>query len=924
MTRGEAAFRPATGEPLPPSIVFLSDLGRRSLAIAGGKGANLGELLHAGLPVPPAFCLTTAAYAEAAAVARLDEIVERLNATAPSNTARLQALAASARQRLLAAPVPEATRQAIRRAYAMLSSRRASDAVPVAVRSSATAEDLPEASFAGQQETYLNVVGAESIVDAVRRCWASLWSERAVVYRAWNGIDQRTVRLAVVVQELIQASVAGVLFTANPVTGRRRQAVIDASFGLGEAVVSGAVTPDHFVVDTADGAILERRLGDKRRRVVALPAGGTRLEEEDRSAHTACLSDEQLRRLAQLGVQVEVCFGTPQDIEWALDSGGAFWLLQARPITTLFPLPANAPTGDDLRVYFSFNVAQGVLGPITPMGRQAFRLMGSGLAALVGRPVTNPLDGPASLVEAAERIFLDLTPLLQNPLGQRLIIRALQNMEARSAAMIALLSANPRVLAQARRAPLWQSMGAVLTLTSVLMRTRILPRTLWALVRPDSARARAQRAAAEALALSHLPPEAGPEEHLRTVERLLLKGPPHFGPYVIPVVLAGIGSWVAAGALLAGIATAGELQAISRGLPHNPTTAMDLDLWALAQRVRADERLAHEVRATPPEQLAHDYLAGRLPPVLQDGLASFLRRYGHRGVGEVDLGLPRWVEDPAYLLAVLAGSLLATPQTLAPDAQFRKAQDEASAVVDRLVRRARATSRWRGWLVRVLLSRARALAGQREAPKFYAVQLLARARLLLKPVGDALATTGRLERPDDIFSLTLPEAHAALAGADLRPLVRERRAAYAREQRRRHVPRVLLSDGTEPAAAASWSSGASQPHVLQGTPASAGVVTAHARVVLDPHGAHLEPGEILVAPSTDPGWTPLFLTAAGLVMEMGGPMSHGAVVAREYGIPAVVGVPSATQQIVDGQLLTLDGGAGTVVLHPAIPPGAAG
>src|SRR5581483_478213 len=200
MTRGEAALPPATGEDLPPYIVFLSGLDRRSLAIAGGKGANLGELLHAGLPVPPAFCLTTAAYEEAAAVARLDEIVERLNETASSDTARLQALAASARERLLAAPVPAAIRQAIQRAYATLSSRQASEAVPVAVRSSATAEDLPEASFAGQQETYLNVVGAESLVDAVQRCWASLWSERAVVYRAWNGIDQRVVRLAVVVQ----------------------------------------------------------------------------------------------------------------------------------------------------------------------------------------------------------------------------------------------------------------------------------------------------------------------------------------------------------------------------------------------------------------------------------------------------------------------------------------------------------------------------------------------------------------------------------------------------------------------------------------------------------------------------------------------------------------------------------------------------
>ncbi len=904
-------------------VLPLSALDRHSLGVAGGKAANLGELIRAGFPVSPGCCVTTDAYARVAAGAGLDEILEALATTAAGDTAGLEALAGAARERLLAAPVPQVIADAVAQAYLALGG---GEPAPVAVRSSATAEDLPAASFAGQQDTLLQVVGVDAVLDAVRRCWASLWTARAVAYRASNGIDHRTVQLAVVVQQMVPAAVAGVLFTANPLTGKRRQAVIDASPGLGEAVVSGAVTPDHFVVDTPTGEIVERRLGDKRLRIVGLPGGGTArvaVVAELEGAAKPCLTDAQIRELARLGARVEAHFsafsplgshhpGAPQDIEWALDTAGTFWLLQARPITTLFPLPANAPASDrDLRVYFSFNVAQGVYRPITPMGLQAFRLMGSAFAALAGWPVLNPFTGPTILVEAGHRLFIDITPLLRHPIGRRAVLRAFQNMEARSAEAVGALLADSRLQPPARGP--WRTVRPLLAVLSVLLRTRILPRVLWALLRPAAARARAHRAAAEALALGNLPTDARLEDRLAAVERLLLAGPPHFGPYVIPAVIAGIGSWAAAGALLGDLASAGERQTVLRGLPYNPTTEMDLALWALAQRLRADAAAARAVRETAPERLARDYLEGRLPPLLQAGLAGFLNRYGHRGVAEIDLGLPRWGEDPAYVLGALARYLEIEDDALAPDAHFRRAQDEAGAMIAGLVRRAGAKSRLQGWVVRLLLDRARALAGLREAPKFYAVAILARVRALLQPVGEALAGAGRLEAPADVDVLTLPEARAALAGADLRPVVRERRASYERERRRRHVPRILLSDGTEPGTA----SGAvpATDGVLRGTPASAGIVTARARVILEPHGARLEPGEILVAPSTDPGWTPLFLTAAGLVMEMGGPMSHGAVVAREYGIPAVVGVPGATERIATGQEITLDGSTGTVTLH---------
>ncbi len=294
------------------AILPFEDLDRASIPIAGGKAANLGESIRAGLPVPAGFCVTTAAYELVSSGADLAPSLIALAETPPDDTARLAEIAAQIRADLLAAPIPDALARSITAAYLELGDGAT---VPVAVRSSATAEDLPFASFAGQQDTYLNIVGAEAVLDAVRNCWASLWTDRAVRYRATNGIDPRSVRLAVAVQRMVAAEVAGVLFTANPLTGRRHQAVIDASLGLGEAVVSGMVNPDHFVVNTATGEIVERRLGDKRVAIRATEGNGTQRVEMDGNKNEACLSDEQVRALAKLGARVEAHYEAPQDTE---------------------------------------------------------------------------------------------------------------------------------------------------------------------------------------------------------------------------------------------------------------------------------------------------------------------------------------------------------------------------------------------------------------------------------------------------------------------------------------------------------------------------------------------------------------------------------------------------------------------------------
>ena len=595
----------------------------------------------------------------------------------------------------------------------------------------------------------------------------------------------------------------------------------------------------------------------------------------------------------------------PQDLEWAID--GRIWLLQARPITTLFPLPTSVPaTDEDLRVYFSVNVAQGVYRPLTPMGLQAFRLLASSMATLAGHPPRDPYAGPTFFTDAGGRIFVDITPVLRNKLGSWLLDRLTQIGEARATPILRSLGADARLAPVATR--WWPVFRAVLLL---LLRGRIPLRVAQALAHPAAARARVARLEAELRALGDVPRGADASQRLRVVERMLRNTMPRVVPGIAPVFGAGLAARALAGKLLGNLATADELQVVLRGLPHNPTTQMDLALWELAREVGADPGAARTLRESPPDGLARNYREGALPPRLQAGLERFLRLYGHRGVAEIDLGLPRWSEDPTYIIGVLANYLRLGDPELAPDVQFRRGAREAEEMAADLIRRARRQDRLRGALVGFLLKRARSLAGLREVPKFYAVVVLTRARGLLLEVGEELARAGRLESAEDIFFVILPEAWSALAREDLRSVVRERRAVYDIEVKRRHVPRILLSDGTEPEAPGETAEGA-----LRGTPASPGTVSAKARVILNPSGAELEPGEILVAPSTDPGWTPLFLTAGGLVMEMGGAMSHGAVVAREYGIPAVVGAPGATERIAPGQLITVDGSAGTITIKP--------
>lgn len=810
------------------SVVGLAELDAGMVELAGGKATGLGELLRRGERVPEGFCVTTDAQ--------------------------------------VSGVLPE---RELLRAY------RALGPGPVAVRSSGTAEDLPDASFAGQQDTFLGVEGEDALLDAVRRCWDSLGTERAVAYRAAAGIGEGTARMAVVVQRMVDARVAGVLFTANPVTGCRTEMVVDAAEGLGTAVVDGTGTADHYVLDAAGGYRVLRS---------SAAAGG-------------CLDAGQLRTLGETGARLQRGLGSPQDIEWAVDAGNTLWLLQSRPITTLFP---NPPQGDEPRVYMEGGNMQGMVRPFTPMGmdgmRTATRLWCEGVG------VHTALGG---FVGIGGRMYIDLTGFVRSRYLRRPLLDSMQAYGPRVA------SAMQAVLADPRFAP---RRGLPFRLRTVLgVAARIAPGAVVglvrALVRPSAARRQAFQRVAELARPRPAPAAGGAADWLRRAEEAQR---PFMGTSMDGVMwplMAGMLAASVPATLLDGVATAAEVDTALGGLPYNVTTEMDLALWRLAVRARPHREL---LSGTPPTELAARYRAGMLPDI---GLTGFLAEYGHRAAAEVDVGVPRWAEDPAPVFAIIANYLRITDPGQAPDRRFRLAAARGEEMVRELAGRGRRARPVRGRLAAFLLRRARELAGLRELGKFAWLYTIGDMREHLLQAGGILAAHGVIETRDDVMYLDFEEAHAAARGTDQRELIARRKAAHQREQRRRNVPVVLLSDGTVPEALAPR--GNAPEGAMTGMAAAPGRASGRARVVHDPNQACIEPGEILVAATTDPGWTPLFLSAVGLVTETGSPVAHGPTVAREYGIPAVICVRDATTAIRTGQLLTVDGAAGTVTIEDA-------
>ncbi|MFG1996153.1 PEP/pyruvate-binding domain-containing protein [Actinoplanes sp. NPDC048988] len=740
------------------------------------------------------------------------------------------------------------------------------------MRSSAPGEDGDEASFAGQYETLLDVEGLEPLLAAIEVCRGSAAGERVTSYRGGGASGD----VAVVVQRMIEAEVAGVLFTANPVTGCRTEMAVDAAAGAGPAVVDGEGSVDHY-----------------------LRGGGP--------AEGGCLTSEALATLWAAGERLQARFGVPQDVEWAFDKAGELWLLQSRPITTLFPLPP--PTGD-LRVYLEFGHVQGMLQPATPMGM-------STLKALV-TAMLKPLGLHVEITDIGGRLYGDMTDLVRDPKARKRLVKLLAvDFGPRAQAAIRHVMADPRFAPVPGSAPRRTTPSPRTAFRAATGIARALARPAAARVRLTAAVERMRQASADTdpavglPAAEPAPQHRSPETAATSAEREPRgreprgqepRGHEPRGQEAHAERVRFVREWdtgespddlvwpIAAGMLAATVPgyllkNDGDVHTALGGMPHNVTIEMDLALWRLSQQVGEHRDL---LLGTPPGELSERWLAGALP---EFGLGAFLRAYGHRGAAEVDVGVPRWSEDPAPVFAAIQNCLRVTDPEQAPDRRFARAADRA----ERALRDLRRKNRLAGFL----LGRARELAGLREAGKFAGLYRLQQVRRQLLLIGAEL-----FDDPDDVMFLTVEELDAVPA----RAVIDARKAVYRREMRRRAVPVALLSDGTDVEATLPGDDGAD----LRGVAASAGRVTGQARIVLDPAGAYVEPGEVLVTATTDPGWTPLFLTAAALVTETGAVMAHGPTVAREYGIPAVICVPGATTRIRTGEVVTVDGRAGTV------------
>ncbi|MFJ4709387.1 rifamycin-inactivating phosphotransferase [Streptomyces anulatus] len=865
-------------------VLDLEEVDETRVAVVGGKGAHLGGLSRIeGIRVPDGFCVTTDAFRRAVAeVPSLDDRLDELSCLDPEDREAMRTLSAHLRRMIGEVAVPGDVSAAVIRALGRFGEQGA-----YAVRSSATAEDLPGASFAGQQDTYLNVLGRAAVLEHISRCWASVFTERAVVYRQRNGIDHRTVDMAVVVQRMVFPESSGILFTADPVTGNRKVATVDAGFGLGEALVSGLVNPDVFTV--RDGEVVSRTIAVKERAVHALPAGGTREVVVDvRQRERPALTDEEAVRLVGLGRRIEAYFGCPQDIEWCLVDGG-FRIVQSRPVTTLFPLPVLADGDSENRVYVSVGHQQMMTDAMKPLGFSMWQL-----TAMV------------PMVEAGGRLFVDVTRRLASPAsrdglldvlgkGDPLVRDALETVLGQDGFVPSLPDVLPGgPLSAGAPTPIETDRSVV---TGLIERSRTSVAALERGIRTQ-----------EGPALFDFLLEAF-EEHKRVLG----------DPLSMQAVMAGMdATWWLNDRLWQWLGERNAADTLTLSAPDNVTSEMGLALLDVADVIRPLPEVLAFLRdagqlddATFLDELAKIAGGGEA----RDAIEAYLDRYGMRCVGEIDITRPRWRERPTTLVPVILDNV----RNFGPGAAGRrfeqgrrKALEMEKEVLSRL--RTLPDGDRKADETRRMIDRVRTFIGYREYPKYGIVSRYFVYKQALLAEAERLVREGVLPEKEDAFYLTFQELHEAVRSNRVDGRLIERRKEAFRSYRELTPPRVLTSDGE--ALTGAYRRDDVPAGALTGLPVSAGTVEGRARVVLDMAEADLEAGDILITVFTDPSWSPLFVGIAGLVTEVGGLMTHGAVIAREYGLPAVVGVDRATRLIRDGQRIRVHGTDGYVELLP--------
>lgn len=873
-------------------------------------------MVVAGLPVPPGFCLTAAAYRTFIQATGLDETIPSILAeTRLDDPADVEAKTARIRGLIAEQRVPSMMAQQILDGYHRLGQELGAADVaqlPVAVRSSATAEDLPTASFAGQQDTYLNVRGADELLEHIKYCWASLWTARAVTYRTRQGFDHHQVYMAVVVQAMIESEVSGIMFTANPITGHRGEAVINASWGLGEAIVSGLVSPDTFTVRKSDGhpstalrrssgqgsghRIVSRQIATKEHVIEYAKEGGTvELVTPAELRDAPALSDDQVAELVALGHQIETHYGAPQDIEWAY-AQGRFYILQTRAITTLAPSAQAAGEIEYNRTMFLELFPE----PLSPVFLSAIAPLFQGV-----------LDFTFEALGFKPPPGMDAVGVFYNQLyfNRNCIAAALEPLSPQVREPMVSQIVNPFEHHE-------QGKRGELSLAFVGMVTRLLR---FMVSFPDQLPGVVASYQAEVAEVAALPLETTPDRevvaHIRdlvfgTASRLM-----NYDFLMMAVIKR---TYEILGLLLERYfgEEAEELSSkLISGVTGNVTMETNKALWDLAQVAKASPTVSDLLRRHSEREVT-EYLEqtpeGR---AFLDELERFLSEYGHREIS-LDILYPTWVEDPSPVFGFLRGYLDAGGGQ-SPHAQqarlVQQRQQLTKAVQARMEQDF--VGRYLVWpIFRWVLGHAQIHTRERDTMHFELTRMFPPFRQLLLELGRRWRERGLISQPEDVFFLSLDElGGVADSPRSMQKEVRARRAELE-ANKLRPCPDIIrgsqeiYAEGARPAEATEG-----QLHGIAGSP---GVVTGMACVIRGPEEfGKLKNGEILVAPLTSPVWTPLFAIASGVVTEVGSILSHGAIVAREYGIPAVMGVAGATKLVHEGQTMTVDGSKGIVYLE---------
>ncbi|MUK89574.1 phosphoenolpyruvate synthase [Ornithinibacillus sp. L9] len=849
----------------------------------GGKGVNLGELLKIHeIQVPEGFCVTTEAYQKA-----IEEnetyhaLLDRLTMLKAEDRDQIGEISRKIRQTIMEVEIPYDVEKAVAHTLSQFGDEHA-----YAVRSSATAEDLPHASFAGQQDTYLNIIGKEPILEYIRKCWASLFTERAVLYRTQNGFNHTQVYLSVIVQRMVFPQASGILFTADPVTCNRKLLSIDASFGLGEALVSGLVSADSYQVQ--DGGIVSKRIETKKIAIYGRKGGGTDTEQINPDQQkTQTLTDQQILQLSHIGRQIEEHFGCPQDIEWCL-ADDTFYIVQSRPITTLYPIPeAN---DQENHVYVSVGHQQMMTDPMKPLGISVWKLTGTA-------PMFKTGGG---------RLFVDITKGLASHAGRQNLLGVLGHSDPLIKDALHTIIERDFIKLEpndkSEPGPVKSHKG--MSSSDILEEAGNDPKIVTKLIKNSET---------SLSALKHnIETKSGMEVLDCILEDMQQRRQRASDMKHLNVIMAAMhaSAWINE-KMNEWLGEKNVADTLSLSVPNNVTSEMGMRLLDVADVIRPYPEIIEYLQQVKDERFMDELVQFEGGQQVCDAIAAYLDKYGMRCAGEIDITRTRWCEKPSVLLPMILSNI----KNLEPGASKRKFEQGRHVALkkeqDLLARlKQLPCGEQKAEESKQMIDLIRNFIGYREYPKYDIVSRYFIYKKALLKEAERLVQANVLNEKEDIYYLTFEELQESIRTKKLNDRIISKRKDVYKLYEKLTPPRVITSDGE--IIAGKYKREHLPAEAIIGLPVSSGVIEGRARVILNMEEAELEDGDILVTSFTDPSWTPLFVSIKGLVTEVGGLMTHGAVIAREYGLPAVVGVENATKMIKDGQRIRVHGKEGYI------------